>query len=157
THRAVGDELGQRLPLRALTDALAPDAASEIAVVLQANGTHRASGASGNDERAPDTDGFAPATDAVPAAVERLLVVIDRLCAGAPRVPAFDALRWADEASLLAWHGLSGAVDQIPLLLVSAPRPVRVRPAVARLRRGVVSRRATVLSLGPLPADDVYG
>src|SRR5262249_19273902 len=62
-----------------------------------------------------------------------------------------------DEASLLAWHRLSLAVDQIPLLLVSASRPVPVRPAVARLRRGVVSRRATVLSLGPLPADDVYG
>lgn len=153
-HRAVGDELGQRLPLRALIDALAAEseAAAEIATLLQTE-------AGGQPVGGPDADtgGLAPGTDAVPAAVERFLVVIDRLCAVAPLVLAFDDLQWADEASLLAWHRLSLAVDQIPLLLISSCRPVPVRPEVVRLRRSVESRGAAVLSLGPLTVEAVSG
>jgi DNA-binding CsgD family transcriptional regulator len=153
-YRAVGDELGQRLPLRALIDALAtePEAAAEIATLLQTDPTGRPA----RDQPA-DTGGLAPGTDVVPAAVERFLVMIDRLCAVAPLVLAFDDLQWADEASLLAWHRLSLAVDQIPLLLISACRPVPVRPAMARLRRGVESRGAAVLPLGPLTVEAVSG
>ncbi|OLB77500.1 MAG: hypothetical protein AUI14_15845 [Actinobacteria bacterium 13_2_20CM_2_71_6] len=138
-YRAVGDELGQRLPLRALTDGLGGDAAAEVVALL-----HRDAGR-----------GQVDGPDAVPAAVERFLAEIDHLCANAPVVLAFDDLQWADEASLLAWHRLSSAVDQMPLLLVSACRPVPVRPTVAGLRRSLVSRGALVLSLGPLTSRDV--
>src|SRR6185437_1039138 len=39
SYRAVGDELGQRLPLRALLDALGPAATSQVRALLQGNAT----------------------------------------------------------------------------------------------------------------------
>src|SRR5207248_1932421 len=138
-YQATGDELGQRLPLRALIDALGHDAAADVVALL-----HRDAGQSHLD-----------GPDAVPAAVERFLEDIDRRCATTPVVLAFDDLQWADEASLLAWHRLGSAVEQMPLLLVSACRPVPVRPAVASLRRAVTTRGATVMTLGPLDPGDV--
>ena len=134
-YRAVGDELGQRLPLRALTDALGPRMAAQAGVLLHADG--------GVQDEA-----------AVPAAVERFLVWVDRLCADRPVVFVLDDLQWADEASLLAWYRLDRAVEQIPLLLVGAARPVPVRPSVQRLRRGVVERGGLLVSLGALPEPD---
>src|SRR5262249_32928484 len=101
-YRAVGDELGQRVPLRALTGALGPRLAAETGLPLDAE-------SSGTDA-------------AVPAAVERFLTLMDRLCADRPVVFVLDDMQWADEASLLAWHRLGLAVDQIPLLLVGAAR-----------------------------------
>ena len=139
TFRAVGDELGQRLPLRVLVDALGPTAAGEVVALLNQDAT----------------DGVVEGPDAVPAAIERFLASIDRLCASAPVVLAFDHFQWADEASLLAWSRLSSAVEQMPLLLVSSCRPVPVRPAVASVRRTLVAKDALVLSLGPLAARDV--
>jgi DNA-binding CsgD family transcriptional regulator len=132
-YRAVGSELGQRLPLRALTDALGTRLASEAGLVLDAGAGDEA---------------------AVPAAVERFLVLVDRLCADGPVVFVLDDLQWADEASLLAWYRLVLAVEQIPLLLVAAARPVPVRPSVVRLRAGVVERGGLLLPLGPLPERD---
>jgi DNA-binding CsgD family transcriptional regulator/tetratricopeptide (TPR) repeat protein len=138
-YRAVGDALGQRLPLHPLTEALGRELAGDVAALLDAG----------------DARGQVDESGAVPAAVERLLTVVDRLCAAAPVVLAFDDLQWADEASILAWHRLSLAVDQIPLLLLSACRPVPVRPAVAGLRRSVVDHGGLVLALGPLGDAEV--
>jgi len=139
TYRAVGDELGQRLPLRALIDALGTDGAADIVALLH---------------RDPVTDAV-DAPPAVAAAIERFLVTIDRLCASAPVLFVFDDLQWADEASLLAWNRLSSAVGQVPLLLLSASRPVPVRQSVAQLRRGVLGRGANVLALHPLDPEQV--
>lgn len=137
-YRAVGDEYGQRLPLRALTAALGSDAAEVVAVLDAA------------DARA-ELDG----PGMVPAAVERFLSVVDRLATHQPVVLAFDDLHWADEASVVAWHRLSRAVDQLPLLLVSGCRPVPVRPSLVGLRRGLVAQGALVLPLGPLGDGDL--
>src|SRR5581483_11253153 len=60
-YRAVGDEYGQRLPLRALTAALGADAAEVVAVLDAADARD-------------DVDG----PGVVPAAVERFLAVVDR-------------------------------------------------------------------------------
>ncbi len=127
---ATGDDLSQRFPLRALVDAL-----SERYVAWLAQ-----PGASG---------------DPVPAAVERLSAHIDRLCVTSPVVFIFDDLQWGDEASLLAWHRLSQAVQQLPLLLVAASRPMPRRPASAQLRRALIKGNAAVITLGPLPQGDI--
>src|SRR2546429_293049 len=86
TFRAVGDELGQRLPLRALIDALGTAGAADIVALLH---------------RDPVTDAV-DAPPAVAAAIERFLVTIDPPCASAPGLFLFDHLQWADAASLLA-------------------------------------------------------
>ncbi|GAB3146466.1 BTAD domain-containing putative transcriptional regulator [Micromonospora sonneratiae] len=139
--QAVGDELDQRLPLRALVDALGTEADAEVGSLLRSGG---AGGPTGSG-------------DPVPAAVERLLTLIDGYCAQTPLVLAFDDLQWADEASLLIWQRLGRAVDQIPLLLISAYRPVPASPTILRLRQTAEKRGATVVSLGPLEAAAVTG
>ena len=133
-YRAVGDALGQRLPLRALTDALGSRLSGEAGLL--------------------DAGGWVEQEAAVAAAVERFLALVDQLCADQPVVFVLDDVQWADEASLLAWHRLDLAVDQIPLLLVGAARPVPVRPSVEGLRRSVVEREGLLLALGPLPDPD---
>jgi DNA-binding CsgD family transcriptional regulator len=140
-YRAVGDPFGRRLPLRALTDGLGPDPAAEVVALLSSvDASDRIAGVS-----------------AVPAAVERLLTVLDRLCTTSPVLLTFDDLQWADEASLVAWRRLGMAVRQLPLLLVSASRPVPVRPSVAELRRAALEHGAVPMSLGPLPDDELAG
>ncbi len=140
-YRAVGDPLGRRLPLRALTDGLGSAPAADVVALLNSGDARVQLGGSG----------------AVPAAVERLLAVVDRLCAAAPVVLAFDDLQWADEASLVAWRRLGTSVGQLPLLLVSACRPVPVRPSVAELRSGALDEGAALVELGPLRDTDVAG
>ncbi|HEU4425160.1 MAG TPA: AAA family ATPase [Pilimelia sp.] len=138
-YRAVGHELGQHLPLRALIDALGTETASDVVELLHG-------GAAGTLIDGPP---------AVSGAVERFLALMDRLCATQPVLLAFDDLQWADEASLLVWQRLSAAVDQIPLLLVSGCRPVPVRPAVASLRRNVIGRSAEMIMLDPLRGAEI--
>src|SRR5262249_10095885 len=60
-YRAVGDVLGQQLPLRALTDALGSRLSGEAGLL--------------------DVGGWVEREGAVAAAVERLLALVDRLCA----------------------------------------------------------------------------
>ncbi len=140
-YRAVGDPFGKRMPLRALTDGLGPDPAADIVALLNSvDASDRLAGVS-----------------AVPAAVERLLTVVDQLCVTGPVLLTFDDLQWADEASLVAWRRLGMAVRQLPLLLVSASRPVPIRPSVAELRRAALDNGAVLMSLGPLPDTELAG
>ena len=124
----VADELGQRIPLWLMGEAL---------------------GAAGV---MPAGDGLMGG-DAVAAGVERLLAMVDRLCAESPVVLVAEDLQWADEASLLMWHRLSRAVAQLPLLLAGSCRAGG--ETVARLRRGVADRGGEVIDLGPLAHEEV--
>ena len=129
-HRIAADELGQRFPLRALLEAM------------------------DTGQRAEILDGESGA-DPVLAAIERLLSMVDKWCATGPVLLILDDLQWADEASLLVWSRLAHAVDQLPLLLVAASRPVPRRPEVVRLRQSVVDSDGVVITLDPLPAATV--
>ena len=132
--RVVAEELAQRFPLRVLLDTLDP---------------HRElldAGATANT---------ASRADPVMAAMEGLVMHVERLCADQPLLLMLDDVQFADDASLLVWQRLGRLVDQLPLLLATAGRPVPRREEIVRLRRGVLARGAAVLQLEPLPAEDV--
>jgi DNA-binding CsgD family transcriptional regulator/tetratricopeptide (TPR) repeat protein len=125
------DELGQRIPLWLMADCL--KAVERVTADDELMG--------GNP---------------VLAGVERLLAVVDRLCAESPVVLVAEDLQWADEASLLMWHRLSRAAEQMALLLAGSSQPAPGREDLARLRRSVAARRAgSVLGLGPLADREV--
>jgi hypothetical protein len=123
----VADELGQRFPLQVMLECLGIDARSadprraEVARLLRGE----EAGAGMITTRGADP---------LVAAVERLLALVDVLCAQAPVPLVIDDLQWVDEATLLTFHRLGRAVDQLPLLLVGACRPVprRDTPPISR-------------------------
>jgi DNA-binding CsgD family transcriptional regulator/tetratricopeptide (TPR) repeat protein len=142
---AAAEELGRRFPLRAVLECLAvrpgsPDPARRAI-----------SGLLGGGELA----GSGTPVDPVPAVTERLLAMVDRMCVAAPVVVVLDDLQWADEASLLVWHQLGRVVEQLPLLLVAAVRPVPRRAELVELRRGLQAAGAVIVSLEPLGAPAI--
>jgi len=138
---AAGDELGRRFPLRPLLDGL-------VRAGLSA------------DPRLADIDrllrGEADASagigggDAVGAAAERLLALVDELCAASPVALVVDDLHWADEATVHVWHRLARSVDQLPLLVAGAARPVPSRGDLAALREALGRSGGAVVELDPL-------
>jgi DNA-binding CsgD family transcriptional regulator/tetratricopeptide (TPR) repeat protein len=126
------DELLQQFPLRLMIECLGEAAA---------------------DASLPAAAAFGG--DPVVATMERLLGEVDRLCAESPVVLVAEDLQWADEASLLAWHRLSRAVGQMPLLLAGSARSASGRADLEQLRRSVTSRGGFALTLGSLPDQDV--
>jgi DNA-binding CsgD family transcriptional regulator len=141
---AVGDELSQRLPLRAIMKGLRgvspPDEGPADVADLRA--VRAVAGVLGGP-------------DPVAAGIERLLALVDRLCASSPLVMVMDDLQWADDASLVAWHQLALGVDQLPLLLVAACRPVPQREMVDKLRASLLAHDAVQISLAPLAGVEV--
>jgi DNA-binding CsgD family transcriptional regulator len=142
---ASADELSQRLPLRLMLECLDVEPGSadprraEIARLLR-----------------PEAGGRLLATgDPMLALSERLLALVDQLCSAAPLVLVGDDMQWVDDTSLLVWHRLVRMVEQLPLLLVAAVRPVPRRDGVDQLIREVTARGGLVISLGPLSPDEV--
>jgi tetratricopeptide (TPR) repeat protein len=134
------DELTQRFPLSAVTEAVGPGEGL--------SDTTRGRSAALNRETAA---GLGLAVGApVLAAVEELLGRAHKLCAEGPLVLVLEDLHWADEASVLWWRRLGQVTPQLPLVLVGTRRPVP-RPAGAdALGREVQAREGVVLSLGGL-------
>ena len=139
------DELGQPFPLRAVLDCLE--------VVRRAEDPWRAEILRLlRQEHSPgDTGGG----DAVLGTAEQLLALVDRACEERPVLLVLDDMQWADQASLLVWHRLARATEQLPLLLVGAYRPVPRRIELDQLRRSASARGGVVLSLRPLDQDEV--
>jgi DNA-binding CsgD family transcriptional regulator len=131
------DELGQKFPLHLMAECLDMVGGLEAAVAP----ANQAAGML--------------ARDPVMAGMERVLAEVDRRCAQSPVVLVVEDLHWADETSLLVWSRLCQAAGQLPLLLAGSYRPGPGSGELARLRRGVLARRGTVIDLEPLPADEI--
>ncbi|MFI7022293.1 ATP-binding protein [Micromonospora sp. NPDC049900] len=138
------DQLSHRFPLRVMLDCLQ--------VRLRSPDPRRARIAEFLRDRRP---GLFAVDDIAMTATEMLVSLVDELCTDGPTVLVLDDLQWADEASLMLWHRLALAVEELPLLLVSATRPVPTRQDVQTLRAATLRRGGTLLSLGALSPDDV--
>jgi DNA-binding CsgD family transcriptional regulator len=140
----IADEFAERLPLSVIQDCLQ--------VRLSSPDPRRAHAA--RLLRSQRLGLFADG-DASVSSVEVLMALADELCATAPTVMVIDDLQWADEASLLVWHQLAAAIDQLRLLLIATCRSDPRRPEVRQVRTSLARRGGTVVTLGPLPEADV--
>ncbi|MER7000924.1 AAA family ATPase [Streptomyces sp. NPDC000410] len=131
---AHADELGQKLPLHVIGQAL--------------DSSMRTTGSVPADIRTPLW--LLGSGNPAMAGVEKALQAIDRLCVVAPVLLVVHDLQWADEASLLVLGSLVRATRQTPLLIVGSVRSVPRREEVQQLKRAMTSRDATVLTLKPL-------
>ncbi|MFD9541358.1 ATP-binding protein [Streptomyces sp. NPDC060022] len=138
--RADADELGVKLPLKVMTQALESSPATAEALAQQVALA---------PAQAPSL--WVPGTgDPVLSAAESMRRALVQSCAAGPVLLVLDDLHWADEASLLVMSRLVEAIGQLPLLLVCAARRVPRRPEVTRLRRAMVSGGALAIRLDPL-------
>jgi DNA-binding SARP family transcriptional activator/DNA-binding CsgD family transcriptional regulator len=108
---------------------------------------------------------FSSRQDIDTAVTEALVAVVEDCCAVAPLVIVLDDLQWADPASVVVIHLLGRAVTQLPLLLVTGVREVRLREDVQELLRSLGARAESgVIDLAPLDgaavielAEDIVG
>ena len=132
----VADELGRRVPLRVITEALGLETTSA-------------------DPRLATLAAELHSDDGPAVAVERVIEYVRGVCAVAPLVLVMDDLNWADDASLRVVERLVALTRRLPLLLVTATRPEPAGGESARLRRGVAARGGHIVTLPPLPEADV--
>ncbi len=134
-------------PMQTLLDAFGlgvggrPDSASEVIRVNQAEILSLLHG---------DRVGLVTPRDSLTAAGDRLVDLVHRLCAISPVLLIVDDAQWADEASLGILLRLSRVLNQLPLLLAVAVRPVPSRPEVDTLYDALAGVGALCLELGPL-------
>ncbi|MFF7415788.1 ATP-binding protein, partial [Streptomyces lydicus] len=88
------------------------------------------------------------------ATVEAMLGLVEELCAQEPLALFVDDLQWVDPASLLVVQRLIRSVQQQPLLVVGAYRPVP-RGEADRLSQSPVRGNCAVLELAPLSSPAV--
>jgi DNA-binding CsgD family transcriptional regulator/tetratricopeptide (TPR) repeat protein len=134
------DELTQRFPLSAVTEAVGPGEGL--------SDTTRGRPTALNLETAPGLG--LVVGDPVLAAVEELLGRAHKLCAEGPLVLVLEDLQWADGASVLWWRRLCRVTAQLPLVLMGTRRPVPRVPEADALGREVRGLDGVVLSLGGL-------
>ncbi|MFF0179560.1 BTAD domain-containing putative transcriptional regulator [Micromonospora sp. NPDC005223] len=132
---AVGDELAYRMPLSIVLECLSL-------------------GDDGLPASLHACTGGAPPTMTVIDTVQRFVVA---RCAERPLLLVLDDLQWADDMSLLVWHALHKLTTRLPLLLVSAARPVPAGYEVRLLRRVLPRDGTALIELGPLDDDTAAG
>jgi DNA-binding CsgD family transcriptional regulator/tetratricopeptide (TPR) repeat protein len=133
---AAADELGQKLPLQPLLDALrARESADEprLATVLRLL-------------HGEITNSVA---DPTAAASEQILTLMAELCSSIPTILVVDDLQWADLATISVWGWLARSAGRLPLLLIGTTRPVPQRDELLAVQR-TVGKGATI-RLGSLP------
>jgi DNA-binding SARP family transcriptional activator len=134
----VGDELAQRMPLSVLFECF--DLTLEPAA-----GNTGARGLISALRTAAEL--IANPTMAV---LETAQSLVRTMCAKQPLILIIDDLHWADETSLVVWHALHRMTARLPLLLVSAARPLPATRELHLLRSVLPAGGTQVLELGPL-------
>jgi DNA-binding SARP family transcriptional activator/tetratricopeptide (TPR) repeat protein len=141
---AAADELGRRFPLHVIRECLGAQSSAPDPRVTQLS-------------EMPSRDGTEPrrwdSPDPTLTAIDRLLTLVEELCAEAPLAMVIDDLQWADEASLLAWHRLTGLTQRLPLLLIAASRPAASPAELPELRHSLQARGGVVISLEALSQE----
>jgi len=140
----IADPLAERLPLSVMQDCLQVRLSSPDPRRAHAAGLLR------SQRLGLFADG-----EASGSGVEVLMALADELCAAAPTVMVIDDLQWADDASLLVWHQLAASIDQLRLLLIATCRSDPRRPEVQQVRASFARRGGVLVTLGPLPDNDV--
>jgi DNA-binding CsgD family transcriptional regulator/tetratricopeptide (TPR) repeat protein len=147
--RGAGDYREQRMPfatigsclgLRGDGDGAGDPGLAEVAALLRGEGGTRAA---------------AGASDREFVVTEAILDLVDRWCTAGPVVLVVDDLQWTDPSSLVVLSRLGRAIDQVPLLVVGACRPIPRGEELDALLRSLDARGAGSLTLGPLPPPEV--
>ncbi|MEV6318593.1 AAA family ATPase [Streptomyces sp. NPDC051776] len=133
------EELEQRLPLAAIGRCLGIDTA-------WADPQLRALARQIRGEGRPDV---IPGREADFAKVEAILALLDDWCSQGPVAVLLDDLQWADAGTLTVLHQLGKSLHSLPLVLITAMRPV-VGGELVQLRHSLVGRGAVLLEVGPL-------
>jgi DNA-binding CsgD family transcriptional regulator len=143
--RGAAEELELRLPFAAvgscLTDiaVVTPDRVARVKALMHGDEGFDAAGGANHEFMV----------------VEAILDLVDERCATGPHALLLDDLQWADGSSILVLHRLARMVEQMPLLIVLTCRTVPRSPELEALLRGLDSRAALSLVLGPLDGDAV--
>ncbi|WP_330257028.1 AAA family ATPase [Nocardia sp. NBC_00565] len=85
------------------------------------------------------------------AITEAILDLVDTWCAAGPVALIIDDVHWADRQSVSVLHRLCTVLDDLPLLLLLAARPLPRDKAFAALSAELAERRATSIRLDALP------
>src|SRR5205807_5538760 len=86
---------------------------------------------------------------------EAVVALLERRCAQGQVALLIDDLQWADAGTLLVVHRLCQAIQQLPLLVVVARRPVPCGDDLERLLRSLDARRVPARRLDPLDPASV--
>ena len=95
--------------------------------------------------------------ESVDAAADRLVELVGKTCSAGPLVVVLDDMQWSDEASVVLWQRLATATRRLPLLLVATVSSGTRRSDLAKVKRCIAARGATVVALSPLSEHDVVG
>jgi DNA-binding SARP family transcriptional activator len=137
----VGDELARRMPLSVLFECL--DSVNESPGA--ATGARTLAGALRSAAELT--------ADPTVAVLETTRSLVGTMCAQQPLILVIDDLQWADETSLMVWHALHRLTTRLPLLLISAARPLPASRELHLVRSVLPAGDTKLVELGPLPAD----
>ncbi|WP_433623645.1 helix-turn-helix transcriptional regulator [Nocardia sp. CA-120079] len=133
--RGAAKELQRQVPFAAVCSWLDSDRGSDPVRALLRSGDRAGDGAA--------THEF--------AITEAILDLVDTWCAAGPVALIIDDVHWADRQSLAVLHALCGVMDDLPLLLVLAARPLPRDTGFVALMAALAERGGPMIRLGALP------